>query len=105
MRGATLVAYVPLIEGFGLPPLEAMRAGAPVVASPMPSTGGAAFQVDPMDSDEIAQGLLHVATDDALRDELVNKGRARAAELSWKSCARRHVELWSSGETQKGDST
>jgi glycosyltransferase involved in cell wall biosynthesis len=102
---ATLLAYVPLVEGFGLPPLEAMRAGTPVVASPIPSTGGAAFQVDPMNSDEIAQALLHVATDDEARDALAIKGRARAAELSWKSCARRHVELWLSGELQKGDST
>ncbi|HEX2273218.1 MAG TPA: glycosyltransferase family 1 protein, partial [Acidimicrobiales bacterium] len=44
---ARVVAYVPLVEGFGLPAVEAMAAGAPVVASPMPSTGGAALEVDP----------------------------------------------------------
>jgi alpha-1,3-rhamnosyl/mannosyltransferase len=101
---STLLAYVPLIEGFGLPPLEAMRAGTPVVASPIPSTGGAAFEVDPTDTDEIAQALLTVATDDRIRGDLVTKGLSRAAELSWKSCARRHVELWLSGQAQKDGS-
>jgi glycosyltransferase involved in cell wall biosynthesis len=93
---AEMLAYVPLVEGFGLPPLEAMQAGTPVVASPIPSTGGAALEVDPHDTEEIAQGLLTMATDNALRDKLVEAGRARAALLSWKMCAKHHVELWHS---------
>jgi glycosyltransferase involved in cell wall biosynthesis len=94
---AEMLAYVPLVEGFGLPPLEAMQAGTPVVASPIPSTKGAALEVDPNRTDEIAQGLLAVATDSALRDKLVEAGRARAAQLSWDRCARHHVELWQPG--------
>jgi glycosyltransferase involved in cell wall biosynthesis len=93
---AEMLAYVPLLEGFGLPPLEAMQAGIPVVASPIPSTRGAALEVDPRRVEEIAQGILAVATDSTLRDELVEAGRARAAQLSWKACARHHVELWQS---------
>jgi alpha-1,3-rhamnosyl/mannosyltransferase len=93
---AEMLAYVPLVEGFGLPPLEAMQAGTPVVASPIPSTGGAALEVDPLDTEEIAQGLLAMATDSALRDKLVEAGRAHAALLSWKMCAKHHVELWHS---------
>jgi glycosyltransferase involved in cell wall biosynthesis len=93
---AELLAYVPFVEGFGLPPLEAMQAGTPVVSSPIPSTGGAACEVDPHRTDEIAQGLLAVATDSKLRDELVEAGHARAAQLSWRACARHHVELWRS---------
>ncbi len=89
-----LLAYVPLIEGFGLPPVEAMSVGTPVVASPLPSTGGAAFEVDPNRTDSIAAGLLEVATDEATRDELIRRGTARSAELTWSSIAGRHRDVW-----------
>jgi glycosyltransferase involved in cell wall biosynthesis len=91
---ARLVAYVPLIEGFGLPPVEAMSVGTPVVASPLPSTGGAALEVDPHDTASIAAGILHVATDEPTRRDLVAKGSARSDALSWKSIARRHLDVW-----------
>jgi glycosyltransferase involved in cell wall biosynthesis len=91
---ARLLAYVPLIEGFGLPPVEAMSVGTPVVASPLPSTGGAALEVDPHDTASIAAGLLQVATDEPTRSDLVARGTARAAELSWTSIARRHRDVW-----------
>jgi glycosyltransferase involved in cell wall biosynthesis len=91
---ARLLAYVPLIEGFGLPPVEAMTFGTPVVASPLPSTAGAAHQVDPHDVDAIAQGLLTVATDEAERHRLQVLGSARSAELTWSSIALRHVDVW-----------
>jgi len=91
---AHLLAYVPLIEGFGLPPVEAMSVGTPVVASPLPSTGGAAFQVDPRDTESIAAGLLRVASDGPIRRDLVERGTVRAAELSWTSIARRHRDVW-----------
>jgi glycosyltransferase involved in cell wall biosynthesis len=65
-----------------------------VVASPLPSTGGAAREVDPHDTSSIAAGLLDVATDEAVRSELIRLGSARAAELSWSSIARRHCEVW-----------
>ena len=71
---ARLLAYVPLIEGFGLPPVEAMAFGTPVVASPLPSTAAAAFEVDPHDTDSIAAGLLRVATDDRERKRLHSSG-------------------------------
>jgi alpha-1,3-rhamnosyl/mannosyltransferase len=89
-----LLAYVPLIEGFGLPPVEAMVLGAPVVASPLPSTGTAAFEVDPHDTDSIAEGLLTVATDAAVRERLQLAGRRRVAECSWTTIAGRHVAVW-----------
>jgi len=91
---ARLLAYVPLMEGFGLPPVEAMLAGAPVVASGVPSTGTAAYQVDPNDTDSIAEGLLVVATDEAVRHGLQSAGRSHAAGLSWSSIAQRHVSIW-----------
>jgi glycosyltransferase involved in cell wall biosynthesis len=91
---ARLLAYVPLIEGFGLPPVEAMSVGTPVVASPLPSTDGAALEVDPHDTASIAAGLLLVATDEAVRRGLVAKGSARADALSWTSIARMHLDVW-----------
>jgi glycosyltransferase involved in cell wall biosynthesis len=89
-----LLAYVPLIEGFGLPPVEAMAFGAPVVASKLPSTGGAAFEVDPEDTESIAEGLVLVATDESVRAGLVDRGKARSRELRWSEIARRHLALW-----------
>lgn len=91
---ARLLAYVPLIEGFGLPPVEAMSVGTPVVASPLPGTGGAAFEVDPNDTESIAAGLLTVATDEPTRESLVLRGSARSMELTWSSIALRHREVW-----------
>lgn len=92
--GARLLAYVPLVEGFGLPPVEAMAAGIPVVASDLPSTQGAALDVDPYDVASIADGLLAAATDDGPRARLIEAGRARAAELKWAGIAERHVAIW-----------
>jgi glycosyltransferase involved in cell wall biosynthesis len=89
-----LLVYVPLVEGFGLPPVEAMALGAPVVASPLPSTGDAAFEVDPNDADSIAEGVLRVAADDELRADLVRRGSERASELTWRSIAGRHLAVW-----------
>lgn len=91
---ARLLAYVPLIEGFGLPPVEAMSVGTPVVASPLPSTGGAAFEVDPNDTGSIADGILRVATDEEVREALIRRGAARSTELTWSSIARRHRDVW-----------
>jgi glycosyltransferase involved in cell wall biosynthesis len=92
---ARLLAYVPLMEGFGLPAVEAMYACAPVVASPMPSTGGAAYEVSPTDTDAIADALVEVGSREGVRSQLVTAGVLRSSELTWEAAARRHVELWS----------
>ena len=92
--GARCLAYVPLLEGFGLPPVEAMAAAVPVVASPMPSTAGAALEVDPLDVGAIAAGLVEAAGDDRRRAELVTAGLLRAEELTWEAAARSHLDVW-----------
>ena len=93
---ARCLVYVPLVEGFGLPPVEAMAHGTPVVASPMPSTGGAALEVGPLDVAAMAEAMVTAAADDETRARLVAAGTRRAADLTWAACARRHVELWQS---------
>jgi glycosyltransferase involved in cell wall biosynthesis len=93
---ARLLAYVPFEEGFGLPPVEAMRYGTPVVSSPLPTTGGAALEVDPTRADAITEALVQVATDEGLRAELAAAGKTRAGSLTWESAARAHVGLWTS---------
>jgi glycosyltransferase involved in cell wall biosynthesis len=93
---ARLVASVPLVEGFGLPAVEAMAAGAPVVASPVPSIGDAALAVDPLDVPGIEDALVRVATDDDLRDELLARGKARATSLTWARAAAGHAAVWTS---------
>jgi glycosyltransferase involved in cell wall biosynthesis len=91
---ARLLVYAPLLEGFGLPPVEAMRAGTPVVASPVPSIDDAAFEVDPYDVDAMARAIVRVSTDDGLRRELAGRGLARAGALTWRAAASAHARLW-----------
>lgn len=93
-RRARLLAYVPLREGFGLPAVEAMACGTPVVATAVPSAGGASMEVDPFDVEGIAGALVRVATDEHRRAELVAAGRERAGGLTWEATAARHLELW-----------
>ena len=89
--GARALAMPSLYEGFGLPCLEAMAAGTPVVAAAraaLPETcGGAALLVDPDDTDAFAEALLTAATDERTRRRLIPRGRARAAGLTWAAAA------------------
>jgi glycosyltransferase involved in cell wall biosynthesis len=101
-RRARAFAYVPLTEGYGLPPLEAMRMGTPaVVSAEVPSVhdlgepGPAAARiVDPLDIDDVAAGLVAVLTDEALRADLISRGTALAWARTWHAVAREHVALW-----------
>jgi glycosyltransferase involved in cell wall biosynthesis len=92
--GARCVVYVPLLEGWGLPAVEAMSLGTPVVASPMPSTAGRALEVDPLDVASIAEGMVEAACDESTRARLSASGLLRAAALTWESTAAAHVALW-----------
>jgi alpha-1,3-rhamnosyl/mannosyltransferase len=84
--------YPSLYEGFGLPPLEAMACGAPVVASSIPSikeiVGDAALLVAPADTPGLTRAIIKVLRDDFLRQRTIEKGIERAASFSWQRTAR-----------------
>ncbi|HVG55387.1 MAG TPA: glycosyltransferase family 1 protein [Vicinamibacterales bacterium] len=86
-RLASVFVFPSLYEGFGLPPLEAMASGTPVVTSNQSSlpevTGDAAVLVDPYDVDSLVDGIRRVLTDPALAAELRRRGPERAREFSW----------------------
>lgn len=91
-------AFVSLYEGFGLPVLEAMACGAPVVTSHLSSlpevAGAAALPVDPTDIQAIADALGRLLQDSALRAALRDKGLARAKEFSWSASAQKLLDLY-----------
>lgn len=86
-KGALFVAFVSLYEGFGLPILESMASGTPVLTSnisAMPEVAGdAAMLVNPLNVDEITASMNRLATEPGLRDELAARGAERAAQFSW----------------------
>ena len=96
--GAEVLVYPSFFEGFGLPPLEAMACGVPVVASREPAfpevLGDAALLADPGDSADIARHVLAAVSDRALRERLIERGRARAGRYTWEDCARRTLAVF-----------
>jgi glycosyltransferase involved in cell wall biosynthesis len=97
-RLAGVFVFPSLYEGFGLPPLEAMASGTPVVTSNVSSlpevAGDAAVLVDPYDASAIADGMYRVLTDNSLRKELRRRGPERAGQFSWESSVRRVREIY-----------
>lgn len=91
LAGASLLAYPSLYEGFGFPPLEAMAAGVPVVATAAGSVpevvGDAAVLVPPGDEEGLAVAISNVLRDEALRSELIERGHDRVRRFSWDACA------------------
>lgn len=96
--GAAALVMVPFAEGYGLPVVEAWRAGAPVICSPGVPVAAehpdAAFVIDPQDADAIATAIIRTLTepDETLRR--VDAGMAVASGLTWVSVAQRHIEAW-----------
>ena len=97
-RLAAVFVFPSLYEGFGLPPLEAMASGTPVVTSNVSSlpevAGDAAVLVDPYDVESIVDGVRRVLTDPALANELRARGIERAREFSWTRSITRTRELY-----------
>ena len=97
-RLASVFAFPSLYEGFGLPALEAMASGTPVVTSNVSSlpeiAGGAALLVDPYNIEAIADGIARVLTDDALAADLRARGPVRARDFSWDRSVGRTFEIY-----------
>jgi glycosyltransferase involved in cell wall biosynthesis len=98
-RAATVFVYPSLFEGFGLPPLEAMACGCPVLASANGAVGevcgDAAATCDPLDVDDLTRQLRRLAQDEALRTQLRTAGMARAREFNWERSAAATREVYS----------
>ncbi|HEV8194161.1 MAG TPA: glycosyltransferase family 1 protein [Ktedonobacterales bacterium] len=96
--GASCFAFTSLYEGFGLPPLEAMACGAPVVCSDRTSlpevVGSAGVLVDPEDADQLGAALLRVLSDQVYADDLRARGLARARQFTWEQVAAQTSALY-----------
>ncbi|MCD6450968.1 MAG: glycosyltransferase family 4 protein [Acidobacteria bacterium] len=95
---AEILVFPSLYEGFGLPPLEAMAVGTPVVASNVSSipevVGDAALLVDPRDEEMIAKGILRLLNERGLKQDLIEKGKKRAKIFSWRKTAELTLEVY-----------
>ncbi len=95
---ADIYLYPSLYEGFGLPILEAQACGCPVITSNVSScpevAGDAAYLVDPWSVDQIAQAIFSVASNEALRAKLLQKGFLNCQQYSWENMAKNYLELF-----------
>src|ERR1039458_5581236 len=101
---ADLFVFPSLHEGFGIPLLEAMACGCPIVTantgSPPEVVAGAARLVDPLQIDSIADGMEAVLSDQALRTEMIARGMVRAKDFSWDKCAAELLAMLNSLDEQ-----
>lgn len=97
-RQATAFVYPSLFEGFGLPPVEAMACGTPVITSNVSSlpevTGNAALLIDPLDQRSIELALLQITADSSLRERLKERGIEQAKRFTWRAAAERTLQLY-----------
>jgi glycosyltransferase involved in cell wall biosynthesis len=97
-RGATALMYPSLYEGFGLPLIEAMASGTPVIASHEASIpevlGGAGMLLDPHDSASWRDAIIRIVNDESLRGDLRARGLARAATYTWQRTARLTLDVY-----------
>ncbi len=99
-QGCSCLIFPSLYEGFGIPVLEAMQFGKPVLCSNVTSlpevAGDTALMVAPEDTDGLAAAIGRLLDDATLRAELARRGRARAATFTWERCAAATVEVYRS---------
>jgi glycosyltransferase involved in cell wall biosynthesis len=98
IANAQMLAFLSLYEGFGLPVVEAMACGTPVLTSDIPVmheiAGDAGTYVDPYNVDDIAEGMCNVLSDDAIKNDLSIKGRRQAARFTWENTAEKTLECY-----------
>jgi alpha-1,3-rhamnosyl/mannosyltransferase len=96
--GAKALIYPSVYEGFGLPPLEAMACGVPVIASNVSSlpevVGDAGILIDTLDVDGLTQHMLELSMDEALRSRLATQALLRSRDFSWQKCAQQTVSVY-----------
>ena len=99
LGSALALTFVPYFEGFGIPIIEAMSCGTPVITSNVTSmpevAGDAALLVDPFSVEEIKNAMLKIAKDNNLRNDLIKKGFVQQEKFSWDKTAEK---LWTSIE-------
>ena len=97
MSGATVFSFLSYFEGFGIPLVEAMRSGVPILASNVSCipeiAGDAALYTDPFDISEISEKMLQLEQDEKLRNDLIQKGLKRGKLFSWDEAARKVGEV------------
>ena len=98
IAGALALIYPSIYEGFGLPPLEAMACGVPVIASGVSSlpevVGDAGLLIDPHDTEAVAQAMQRLITDPGIRLHLSQKALARSARFSWGKCVEQTIDVY-----------
>jgi glycosyltransferase involved in cell wall biosynthesis len=101
----TALVYPSIYEGFGLPPLEAMACGAPVITSRIPAleetTGGAALLVEPTNVQALAAAITDLLDNGQLKAELSSRGRSRAAEFTWERTARLTLDVYEKAKARR----
>jgi glycosyltransferase involved in cell wall biosynthesis len=98
MAGAKALIYPSIYEGFGLPPLEAMACGVPVIASNVSSlpevVGDAGILIDPHDADALAEKMRELQADDDLIERLGKAARLRSQQFTWRKCAEQTLQVY-----------
>ena len=105
---ADLFAFPSLYEGFGIPLIEAMACGCPIVTAntcaPPEVLAGSGYLVDPLDVDAIAAGMARVLSDQPLRASMIAKGLERAKDFGWERCARQVLQVFDRLDTPRPSS-
>lgn len=93
-----LFVFPSLYEGFGIPPLEAMACGTPVITSNTSSlpevVGDAAIQINPYDVEKFAEEMYEVLTNERLKEEMIRKGLERSKMFSWENSAKKTLKVY-----------
>jgi glycosyltransferase involved in cell wall biosynthesis len=106
---ADIFAFPSFFEGFGIPPLEAMACGTPVITSNVSSlpefASNAALEINPHNIDEIAQAIVRLLEDEQLRTELREKGYQRVKQYTWEESAQKMLHAYQQQPTKQADFT